>query len=219
MLKIFIVCCLVALSVSPVLAIDSSIYPYVGVTAGTPLTSVTKLSDSSGSLDTDFSPGYLAGLCAGVTFDMPFAWNIDRIRTEVEIGYRSSDLKSVKTSQGQSTSLNGTVSVSNVMMNGYLENTTQLLSDVNTTLFLTAGVGAANASISSISYQGATLVKSASDTQLAYQGGLGAGFELTKNITLDASYKYMATTAFNFAGIKAEYGSHNILLGVRYAFK
>ena len=210
---------MVALFVSPVLAIDRSIYPYIGVTAGTPLTSVTKLSDSSGSLNTDFNPGYMGGLTAGVTFDTGFRWNIERVRTEVEVGYRSSELKRMKNTLGQSANMNGTVSVTNFMLNVYLENLSQLVTDASTTLFLTAGVGAATASISSISYQGTTLVNSARDTQLAYQGGFGAGYELTKNITLDASYKYMATTAFNFAAIKAEYGSHNILLGARYAFK
>lgn len=219
MFKIVLTCCLVALSVSPVLAIDSDIYPYAGLTTGSPLTSVTRLSDSSGSLGTDFKPGYMAGLTAGVAIDTNPGWNIERVRTEIEIGYRSNGLMKMKTPQGQSVNMSGTVSVTNVMFNLYLENTSQLISDINTILFLTAGAGAAQASISSISYQGATLVKSASDTQLAYQGGGGAGYELTKKITLEASYKYLGTKSFNFAGVKAEYGSHNILLGARYAFK
>jgi opacity protein-like surface antigen len=218
-LRIFIVCCLIASFVSPVLAIDSDIYPYVGVTLGTPLTSVNKLSDSSGSLNTDFNPGYMGGLTAGVTFDSMLGWNVEKIRAEAEVGYRSSKLVRMKNTQGQSVNVSGTASVTNFMLNGYLENTSLLSNDLPVNLFLTAGVGAAMASISSISYQGATLVKSASDTQLAFQAGSGVGYELTKNITMDASYKYMGTTTLNFAGVKAEYGSHNILLGARYSFK
>jgi opacity protein-like surface antigen len=86
-------------------------------------------------------------------------------------------------------------------------------------IFLTAGAGAAMASITEIAYRGRTIVASGSSTQLAYQGGLGVGSELTKNITIDLTYKYMGTTPFKFSGVSAEYGSHNILVGARYLFK
>lgn len=194
-------------------------YPYLGVTIGSPLTSIRKLSDSSGSLTTDFKPGYMAGVTAGVAFDSWLGWNIERIRAEAEIAYRSSNLTKMTNSKGLSYNASGTVSVTNIMMNGYLENSSMLSRDLPVTVFLTAGAGAAMASISSISYQGKTLVNSASNTQLAYQGGLGAGYELTKKITLDATYKYLGTTAFKFGGINAEYGSHTVLLGARYTFK
>jgi opacity protein-like surface antigen len=221
MKKIFLAGCstLLFCATTPASAFDGTTYPYVGITLGTALTSVNKLSDSSGSLNTDFDPGYLAGLTAGVVIDSKLGWNIERIRAEAEVGYRSNDLVKMKNTQGQSATMSGTVSVTNIMLNGYLENTSLITKDASVNLYLTAGVGAAVASISSISYQGATIVKSASDTQLAYQGGLGAGYELTKNITLDASYRYLGTTTFKFAGVNAEYGSHNILLGARYAFK
>jgi opacity protein-like surface antigen len=206
-----------AITSSPAFADPLS--PYVGVTIGTPLTSINKISDSSGSLNTDFNPGYMAGLTAGVTFDSWDRWNIEKIRAEAEIGYRSSELIRMKNTQGQSVNVSGEVSVTNIMVNGYLENTSMLSRDLPVTLFLTAGVGGAMASISSISYRGTTLVSSARNTQLAYQGGFGFGYDLTKRITLDATYKYLGTTEFNFAGIKAEYGSHNILFGARYLFK
>ena len=193
--------------------------PYVGVTIGTPLTSVNKVSDSSGSLTTYFNPGYMAGLTTGITFDSWGRWNIEKIRAEAEIGYRSSGLVRMKNSQGQSVNVDGTVSVTNVMANGYLENTSMVSNDLPVTLFLTAGAGVAMASISSISNQGTTLVASSRDTQFAYQGGLGASYVLTKNITLDTTYKYLGTTDFTFGGIKAAYGSHTILVGARYQFK
>lgn len=220
MFKQIIFCSLfvMAVSSSPSAFADSA-SPYVGVTIGTPLTSINKLSDSSGSLDTESNLGYMAGLTAGAVFEMSGGWNVERIRAEAEIGYRSSELVRLKNKQGQTSGVNGTVEVTNIMVNGYLENTSMLSSDLPVTIFLTAGAGAATASISSISYQGATLIKSARNTQLAYQGGLGFGYGLTNSITLDAAYKYMGTTRFNFAGIMAEYGSHNILLGARYTFK
>jgi opacity protein-like surface antigen len=198
---------------------DSTSNTYVGVTIGTPLTSINKLSDSSGSLNTDSNPGYMAGLAAGVRFDSWESWNIEKIRMEAEVSYRSSELIRLKTTQGQSTDVSGKVTVTNYMVNGYLENTSMLSMDLPVIMFLTAGAGAAMASIDSITYQGTILVAAASDTQLAYQGGFGAGYELTKHLTLDASYKYLGTTEFRFAGIKAQYGSHNIMFGARYLFK
>ncbi len=218
-MKVFLACCLMPIFVSPVLAFDSSTYPYASLTLGTPLTSVNKLSDTSGSLNTDFNPGYMAGLSAGVTFETTLGWNIERVRAEAEIGYRTNDLVKMRNTQGQTANMSGNITVTNFMLNGYLENTSLLASGVPINIFLTAGVGGAMASISSISYKSATLIKSANDTQLAYQGGLGAGYELTKRFTLDAAYKYLGTTPFNFSGVKAEYGSHNILLGVQYSFK
>ena len=65
MSKVFLACCILLFYVSPALAFDSNLYPYAGVILGTPLTSVNKLSDSSGSLNTEFNPGFLAGLTAG----------------------------------------------------------------------------------------------------------------------------------------------------------
>ncbi|MGB9082133.1 MAG: outer membrane beta-barrel protein [Desulfuromonadaceae bacterium] len=219
MSKLFLTCCLLLSMTPPVLATESDIYPYAGVTLGTALTSVRKLSDYSGSLYTDFNRGYMAGLTAGVAFNTNPGWNIEQIRIEAEMGYRSNGLSRIKNSKGQSADVSGTMTVKNLMINGYLDNTDLLMNDVPVNIFITAGAGVAMATISTISYQGITLVESANDTQLAYQGGLGVGYELTKKITLDATYRYMWAAPFTFAGVKADYGSHNILLGARYAFK
>ena len=190
--------------------------PYIGLLSGIPLSSVHKLSDSSASVDTDSNPGYLAGLTAGVSFDMRGDWNIERARTEIEMGYRSNELL-LRLKNG--TSLNGRVSVSTIMANGYVENTGTLPGNIPIIIFLTAGAGAADASISTIYYRGTVLVSPAHNTRLAYQGGIGVAYELTKNIRVDAAYKYLGTTNFNFMGIKAEYGSHNVLFGAQYMFR
>lgn len=200
-------------------AVAEAAYPYIGVTAGIPLSSIYKLSDSTGSLDMDSDPGYMAGLSAGIVFDMYGVWNIERIRTEAEFGYRSNKLTKMTNAGGLSTDVNGTVTIIDFMVNGYLENTSMLTSELPVTVFLTAGVGLAGASVSSVTYENTTLLNSVRDTQFAYQGGLGVGYELTNNITLDATYKYMGTSAFNLSGVKAEYGTHNILFGAQYYFK
>ena len=213
--KSIILCTLLVTCVLSSLPACADTIPYVGVIAGSPFALVTRLSDSRSSLDMESNPGYMAGLTAGVTCDSWFGWNIEKIRTEAEVSYRSSKLVRASNAVGRSVDVSSTVTVTNFMVNGYLENS----KDMPVTLFLTAGAGAAMASIGALSYQDATLVPSASNTQFAYQGGVGIGYELTSNIMLDTTYKYFATTPFTFAGIKADYGSHTILLGARYQFK
>lgn len=202
----------------PVFA-DESLFPYAGATFGAALTAVNKLSDSSGSLVTDFRTGYFTGITAGFALHSPLEWNIDRIRIEAELGHRSNVLSRIKNPQGQSVAISGTFTITNLMVNGYLDNTGMVINDVPVTLFLTAGAGVATASISAINFQGIPLVASARDSRLAYQVGGGIGYELTRNITLDVSYKYMGTSPFKFAGVKADYGSHNVMLGAWYGFK
>jgi len=105
------------------------------------------------------------------------------------------------------------------MVNGYLENNSKLAGEWPITLFITAGAGVATASVKSIAYKNSTIISSSNDTEFAYQGGLGGGYELTKNITFDLSYKYLTTSNFQFGNIKADYGSHNVLLGAKYIFR
>lgn len=217
--KLMFASCLIMLTSSQVMASDNGLRPYIGLLAGTALTSVNKLSDASGSLNTDFNAGYMVGGVAGITVDTYWLYNIDKIRAELEVGYRSNNLTNMSNASGQSVDMKGTVSIINYMINGYLESSSLLAKDISIDLFLMAGAGLATASIDSISYKGTILVSSSNDTEFAYQGGIGAGYKLTKNFTIDTSYRYLGTVPLKLGGVKAEYGSHNILFGVRYAFR
>ncbi|MFZ4856005.1 MAG: outer membrane protein [Desulfuromonadaceae bacterium] len=219
MIKIIIVVFIALLSASPAVASYDDIYPYVGVTLGSALTSVNKLSDTSGSLDTEFNPGFMVGGVAGIAIKTNYSANIERISVEAEVGYRSNSLDKMKSTNGLSAEMDGSFSVTNYMLNLNIENSTLLSNTLPMRLFITAGVGAAVASIDSIFYQGSLLIKSAKDTQFAYQGGLGVGFDVTQSVSLETKYRYLGTSSFKFDGVNAEYGSHNILFGVRYAFK
>lgn len=217
--RILLVCCLVLILVSPVLAVEKDFYPYAGLTAGALLTPACRFSDNSGSLDAEFDPGYLAGMQAGVAFDPYIGLNIERVRIEAEVGYRSSNLSRIRNVAGNKTNVNSKLTIKDIMINGYLDNTAMLSKDEPVTLFITAGVGIASASLDTVSYQGIGIINSGNDSQLAYQGGIGVGYGLTSNITFDVTYKYMATAPFRFNDVKADYSSHNIILGLWYAFK
>jgi opacity protein-like surface antigen len=220
MIKLLTIClALMFLTTEQAFAFDDSFRPYIGVIVGSPITSVKKLSDASRAVETEFNPGLLGGLTVGASMDTYWGYNIERLRLEAEVAYRTSELVKLTDAQGQSTSINGTVSVTSYMLNGYLENSNFVTKETPVSLFLTAGVGTAMATISEISYLGSTLVTSGNNTQFAYQGGLGVGSELTKNVTIDLTYKYMGTIPFKFSGVSADYGSHNIHLGARYMFK
>ena len=76
-----------------------------------------------------------------------------------------------------------------------------------------AGIGLANinADLDSID-------ESDDDTVFAYQAGLGVGYALNDSATLDLKYIYFATEDADFDGIDAEISSHNVVLGIRFAF-
>ena len=99
------------------------------------------------------------------------------------------------------------------MVNGYLdfENQTAL------TPYIGAGVGVAKVSANDISIGGVAL-SDEDDTVFAYQLGVGIGYSVTESLIIDLAYKYFATEDPDFEGTKAEYGSHNILFGVRINF-
>jgi opacity protein-like surface antigen len=120
--------------------------------------------------------------------------------------------------RGQVVHVDGTVSVTDFMVNGILEKANFVSKEMPVSLFLIVGAGIASASVTDVSYNGTTLIAAGKNTQFAYQGGLGVGNELTRNITVDLTYKYLSASQFNFSGVKGDYGSHNIIVGARYVF-
>ncbi len=81
------------------------------------------------------------------------------------------------------------------------------------TPYLSAGIGFANLKINDLDDFG-----DSSDTVLAYQVGVGLGYAINREVTLDFKYRYFATADPNFDGMDAECGSHNIYVGARYNF-
>ena len=79
------------------------------------------------------------------------------------------------------------------------------------------GVGAARLDTDAVSGAGVTIPDN--DTwQFAYQFGVGIGWQATKSLTVDLSYRYYATLDPKFNDIEMEYQTHNILLGIRFNF-
>jgi len=173
--------------------------PYLSGNLG--VTMPTDSDVSEGGIEIKYDTGYAIGAALG--------YNFGAGRLEGELGYKSADIDEVSVSGLGSASVNGDLSVLSLMGNGYLD------FNVNPTVkpYVMAGIGMANVALDSND-----LDVDDDDTVFAYQVGAGVGFALNNKVTLDLSYRYMGTEDANIDGADVEYGSHNILAGVRVQF-
>jgi OmpA-OmpF porin, OOP family len=147
-----------------------------------------------------------------------FAWG-NGFRSEAELGYRQASINDI-TGTGNGPSKDGSMGVFTAMFNQYYD-----IHFVDwITPYIGAGIGYAHLDPDGIRQvvNGSTLQNSTG--QFAYQGIAGLGFDLDRNWTLTADYRYLGTTRATFdtqAGSKLAqtgYHSHNIMFGVRYTF-
>ncbi len=190
-----------------VFADATDVRPYVAINAGMVFDTDSTLSSSHISASMSTKQGYAVTGAVGLDFE--------RVRVEAEIGYRATDFDTV-TDQGTNYKVDGTTHVVSYMLNGHLT----VPSHAHVKPFITGGIGIATAYWSDQRDRDTGVVeKQASrDTQLAYQVGIGASYEATRNISFDGTYRYFGTTDFDITGVNASYGSHNVMLGVRYRF-
>ena len=190
------------LSAVPAFAVEGR--PYASVTAGATFLADSDFEEEGDTIEAEFDTGYNVGAALGYDFGPG--------RMEAEIAYRSNEFDKF-TYQGVSVSGDGTASALSFMVNGYLDFKNQSA----VTPFVTAGLGFANVDVDDVEVAGVS-VGSEDDTVFAYQLGAGLGIALNKEISLDLSYKYFATSDPEFDGTEAEYDSHNINVGLRFSF-
>ncbi|MBV5329719.1 MAG: porin family protein [Chlorobium sp.] len=157
------------------------------------------------SIDAEFSAGF--GLSAALGYDFDFA------RMDLELGYKKNDINNFS-AFGISVPASGDVTSKSVMMNFYHDFTT---SDSRWSPFLGAGLGVTRLNVDNATIIGFPLGE-ASDTVFAWQLMAGIGYKVANNTIIDLSYRYFATTAPDFDGMKAEYNSHNVMVGLRFLF-
>ena len=185
---------------------------YVGADGGVNFLQDSHLSgqDSDGEGFTDKSGnkvGYALLMQGGYDFGGP--------KAELEVGYRSSGLKSLAEYDGNAVS--GQSSSLSFMANGIY----QFLPQSSWHPFLGAGIGLARTSINWKGDEG-SLVKD-SDWQFAYQGIAGIAYDISKNWGVKAQYRYFATLDPKYKDsdggtVEADYRSHAILAGLTYRF-
>jgi opacity protein-like surface antigen len=145
-----------------------------------------------GSDDRSYDNGY--ALTGAVGLDN------GQYRLEAELGYQKNDIHHSSAS----------VAMNTYMANGYVDLALPL---APVKPFVVAGVGVASIDDKIGSYT------AASDTVLAWQVGAGAAFSLAPLVSLDAQYRYFATTDPELSGhYLYSIGTHNVSLGLRVGF-
>lgn len=178
-----------------------AVVPYVGVAGG-----VSLIHDSD--LDISGLPTITASYDTGFGFDVSGGVKFAGGRVEGEFGYKKADIDELS-GPGGSVSVNGAdLTVMSYMINGYIENPKE--SNINP--YLGAGLGLINGELEVPGGKG-------DDTVVGYQLMVGVGSKLSKNVTLDISYRFQgAADEFNVDGADITYHSSNIYAGIRFNF-
>lgn len=161
-----------------------------------------------------------AGITGEATFDTGFgivgalgrSWPglaLGTLRTELEVGYRLNDVDEIS-AMGVTVSA-GDADVS--ALSGMANVAFDLATGTGIRPYVLAGVGVAHLSLDSDD-----LGIDESDTVLAYQAGVGVGFDITTSSTLFGGYRFFGTADPEFDGTEAEYNSHNVEAGIRMNF-
>jgi opacity protein-like surface antigen len=164
--------------------------------------------------DSDFDAGPLSG---EFTFDTGAGFlgalgssNEGNGRVEIELGYRENDFDEIKFDGIGKTDIDGDISSLSLMGNAYYDFSTE----GGFPLFIGVGIGAASIE--------ADLdiddVDSEDDTVFAYQFIFGGSFATSNAFSVDLQYRYFATDDPEFDGVDAEYGTHNVMIGLRQSF-
>ncbi len=186
--------------------------PYLGVTAGITVPADGTFKDAGGNVDIKYDAGYALGMSGGYSFDA--------LRVEGEIGYKAADTRKAFTIS--SFSYKSTVSNLSFMANAFYDIKTPYTFGI--VPYLGGGIG--------LSILGTTdgilnntirTMHRSDDAVFAYQVAVGAGYPVTKKLTLDLGYRYFGTTEATLntsvnTTDKLSFASHNVLAGLRYNF-
>jgi outer membrane protein OmpA-like peptidoglycan-associated protein len=193
-----------AIAVAPLAASAEPFY--VGASGGISMPRDSDLESGAFNVEAEQDIGWL-GL---INFGYEYGYGL---RTELEFGYRKSDLDKI----GGATA-GGDVSVMSGMVN--------LIYDLDVSWpimpYLGAGIGAGRVEADGASPVSTTSIND-TDTGFAYQIMAGFEYGVTDQLMLNAGYRYFAVpdltyTAANGASVDTDYASHNFTVGVRYLF-
>lgn len=171
--------------------------PYIAVAGG-----VSFIQDSD-----YYGPGYYSetiGYDTGYGVNVSGGYDFDGLRFEVEYGYKEADITDFS---GYSPG-NAKASFESIMFNHYVD----FNSNSGATPYIGAGVGFIKGELNDNGY----IVE---DTVMGYQLITGIGFNLSKSVTLDISYRLQeAASDFEKNGDAFSYTSSIFYSGLRYKF-
>jgi opacity protein-like surface antigen len=175
--------------------------------------------------------GFTYGAVVGYDFGQKFG--MFGARAELEIGYTRADLSRVSVDPRSglpSTIFQGNAkfgSTSSVygMVNGYIDAHLGWF-----TPYITAGVGMGRTQIENHGIVNGTANAIMGDnarTQVVYQAGIGAGFDIDEGVVLDVGYRFMNLGSITSGGngqvlpfrpATSDFVSHQLMVGLRYKF-
>jgi len=198
-LLVFSGCALALLLTSPAYSAETTVGPYVSANLGLAMPTDADAKESSGPVQNiSYDTGWTLGAALG--------YNFGNTRLEGEVAYQKAD-EDKATFLGVTLDSTWGISTLSFLVNGYYDFTNSSAF----TPYLSAGLGFAK-----VKWAGDG--DSVNDTVFAYQVGAGVGYALSKNVTLDAKYRYFATADAKFDTVKMDFASHNLLFGVRVNF-
>ena len=178
--------------------------PYVSATGGAVFLSDSDV-DNGIDGEAEFDTGYGFTGAIGNSWDpMP----LGTFRTELEAGYRKSDVDQISAAGLTVGAGDSDVRAISGMVNLAFDLTLIPLFEP----YVMGGLGIAN-----VKFENDDLDIDDDDTVFAYQAGAGLGIDIAI-VTLFGGYRYFATADPSLDGRDTEYRSHNVEVGVRLGF-
>jgi opacity protein-like surface antigen len=189
---------------------------YMGILGGIDLLPDAQGTDAEGSMNFSYDSGYDGGITVGYDLGDKYP-KIGKGRVELEFNTASADLNEAEFVEG-TVGVDGSVKRTSIMLNTIGEYTTQS----GMIVYALLGLGWAQISLDNVSILGTPFVDD-SDSQLAYQAGLGVGWRFSQHFVFDLSYRYYGTLDPEFSeadgtSLTYEYTCHRILAGLRVNF-
>lgn len=189
---------------------------YGGLMGGLNLLQDSDVSGSGVNATASFDHGYAILGVVGYDYGK---YSFGGLRSELELGYRSNGADSIS---GSNTTvgvggLSGDVKAYSAMINGLYD----LPVNFPVRPYLGAGIGIAHIDVDKVARDSGFI--NDSDTQFAYQGIAGLGWDVDPKWRVNLDYRYFSTLDPDFttgsnANVSGEYHTHTVMLGFAYKF-
>jgi opacity protein-like surface antigen len=190
---------------------------YIGLLGGGSFVPDATASDVDGSANFSFDGGFDGSVSLGYDLGTENP-NVGKGRVEFEFNTASNDIKQAEFVEG-GVEASGSADRTSIMLNTIGEYKTRS----GMIIYALLGLGWAKISLDNIAILGVPFVDDSDSSLLAYQAGLGVGWELSQHFFFDIGYRYYGTTDPEFSkqdgnSLDYEYTSHRVLAGVRLHF-
>ena len=189
---------------------------YIGIQGGVGFLPEAKATDSEGGFNVSYDAGFDGSKTAGYDIGNNYP-NIGNGRVELEFNKASNDMDGAEFVEG-TVGIDGSADRTSIMFNTIGEYVTES----GMILYALFGLGWAQITLDNVSIGGEPLVDD-SNSQLAYQAGIGLAWRLSAHFVIDVGYRYYGTTDPEFTkkdgtNLDYEYASHRLLAGLRLPF-